>query len=281
MPTLRHTLKQATQDLAPISDSPCLDAELLLGHALQLTRTQLITRLDDDTLDLQAFVPLLARRLHSEPVAYILGEWEFFSIPLAIRPPTLIPRPETEHLVEAALECLPQPNAHILDIGTGSGCIPIALALNAPQCTFIATDIKPHNLGLAQENIERHGLSERIEVREGSLFDPITPDTPKFHLICSNPPYIPSTDRPTLSRDIQDYEDPDALFSGEDGLDLIRTLIDEAPNYLHPGGYLLLEIGHDQSGAVTQLLEQHHYNDIGFKHDLADIPRIAIAKRPL
>lgn len=280
MPTLRHTIEEATHRLSTISESPRLDTELLLAHALNLSRAQILARLDDD-LSTESFDALLARRLTSEPIAYILGECEFYSIPLTVRPPTLIPRPETEHLVEVALELIPNyKTPRILDIGTGTGCIAIAIAQHAPNARILATDIKQHNLTLAHENAQRHQLQDRIQFRLGSLFDPIEEGLPQFHLICSNPPYIATKDADTLSLDIQDFEDDDALFSGDDGLDIIRTLIQNAPYYLHPGGYLLLEIGHDQHAPVTQLLEEHGYDDIRFQQDLAGIQRVAIGRKP-
>lgn len=280
METLRTQLDNATQRLAAVSDSPRFDAELLMSHALEIDRSGLILRLDDAVRTPEAFSRMLERRLDSEPVAYILGEWEFFSMPLAIRPPTLVPRPETEHLVEAVLEVLPVPNARILEIGTGSGCIALALAHHAAECTIVATDIKRSNLLLALENATRHKLHTRIEFLEGNLFESIAERDTTYHVVCSNPPYVQTVDRDTLSRDVEHFEDPIALFAGGDGLDIIRLLIAQSGEHLEPGGYLIMEIGIHQHAPVTVLLEEYGYDDIHFKRDLAGIDRIAIARKP-
>ena len=273
-------LDDAARKLESVSDSPGLDAELLLCHALDLDRAGLMLRLNDALEIPDSFDSMLDRRLHSEPIAYILGEWEFYSMPLAIRPPTLVPRPETEHLVEAVLDLMPASDAQILEIGTGSGCIAMAIAKHAPSCTILATDIKPQNLELALENATRHGLEDRIVFAQGSLFEPITEPPQLVHVICSNPPYVASADQDSLSRDIRDYEDPDALFSGEDGLDLIRKLIAQAQDYLHPGGHLIFEFGIGQHETITVLLAEHGYDDISFRNDLAGIKRVAVGRKP-
>jgi release factor glutamine methyltransferase len=280
VPTIRHTIADAVKRLKFISESPRLDVEILLAHAIGVDRAQLLAKMDD-SISVVDFEHLLIRRLASEPIAYILEEWEFFSMPLAVRPPTLVPRPETEHLVEAALERVSVPSAQILDIGTGTGCVALALAQHVPDCTVVATDIQGHNLALAQENAERHGLRNRVEFILGNLFEPFLEREDCFHLICSNPPYIPEGDARTLSLDIQDYEDPIALFSGQDGLDIVRQLIEQAQEYLYPGGYLLLEIGQGQYDAVAGLFEAQGYDDIGFQADLAGIQRIAIGRKPV
>lgn len=280
MATLQSILDDAVQQLQSVSDSPKLDAELLLCHALDLDHAGLVLRLDQ-TLDIpDSFQTMLERRLSSEPIAYILGEWEFYSMPLAIRPPTLVPRPETEHLVETVLDLLPIPEAHILEIGTGSGCIPMTIGKLAPSCTIVSTDIKQDNLLLASENVTRHGLEDRITFIQGSLFEPISNPPLQFHIICSNPPYVATTDQDSLSRDIQDYEDPDALYAGQDGLNIVRQLIAQAQNHLHPGGYLIMEIGIHQHKSVSVLLEEHGYDTISFQKDLAGIERIAVGRKP-
>ncbi len=277
MPTIRATLDDATKRLKFITESPRLDAELLLEHVLKLDRAQLLAR-EDEEISNKEFELLLLRRLASEPIAYILEEWEFFSMPLSVRPPTLVPRPETEHLVEAALQRVSIAQSRILDIGTGTGCVALAMAQEVPDCIVVATDIQGHNLALAQENAERHNLDGRIEFRLGSLFEPVSGET--FDIICSNPPYIPEGDAPRLSLDIMEYEDPIALFSGTDGLDIVRELVNQGQDFLTPGGYLLMEIGQGQYSAVANLLEENGYDDIGFQADLAGIERIAIGRKP-
>ncbi|MFP6583287.1 MAG: peptide chain release factor N(5)-glutamine methyltransferase [Candidatus Hydrogenedentota bacterium] len=278
MATLRETILESVAKLSPVSDSANLDAELLLCHALKCTRAQFYARSTEEMPN-SNFEELLARRLKREPIAYILGEWEFFSLPLNVRPPTLVPRPETEHLVELALELLPHENCRALDIGTGTGCIPIAVVCNHEHIRFTASDIKANNLTLAAENAELNGVSERICFIQSDLFDTIG-DVDPFDLITSNPPYVPDPAWPGLSDDIRLYEDRDALLSGEEGLDLIRKIIPQAAEYLKPEGHLLLEIGAEQADAVSVLLEENGYNDISFRKDLAGIDRIAMGRKP-
>lgn len=277
MPTIRATLDDAIKRLKYITESPRLDAELLLEHVLKLDRAQLLAR-EDEEISNKDFELLLLRRLTSEPIAYILEEWEFFSMPLTVRPPTLVPRPETEHLVEASLQHVSVAQSRILDIGTGTGCVALAMAQEVPDCTVVATDIQGHNLALAQENAERHNLDGRIEFRLGSLFEPVSGEI--FDMVCSNPPYIPEGDAPRLSLDIMEYEDPIALFSGPDGLDIVREMVNQGQDYLTPGGYLLMEIAQGQYSAVANFLEENGYDEIGFQADLAGIERIAIGRKP-
>jgi release factor glutamine methyltransferase len=278
MSTIVETMLESAIQLNDVSDSAQLDVELLLCHALNYTRAQLIAH-RDESMPESDFPELLARRLKREPIAYILGEWEFYSLPLAIRPPTLVPRPETEHLVELALELLPKTDVRILEIGTGTGCIPIALVHQHPKLHAISADIKPYNLELARENAVRHNLDNRIEFIQSDLFENVGESTP-FDLICSNPPYVPDTDWDTLSDDIRVYEDRDALTSGDDGLDLIRKLIAQAQHYMLPNAPLLIEIGASQAPAVAVLLEEHGFHDINFRKDLAGIDRIAMGRKP-
>ena len=280
MPTLQSILDDAVRQLAGVTESPRLDAELLICHALSLTRASFLMMKNDEVDLPNSFAPMLERRLNSEPIAYILAEWEFFSIPLAIRPPTLIPRPETEHLVEAALELLPPHRTRVFEIGTGSGCIPIAIAKNAPECQIIATDIQPGNLALAQENADRHGLEDSITFIEGDLFEPVSGQRETFDIMCSNPPYVATTDEHLLSPDIRNFEDPAALYAGVDGLDIIRAIIQDAPPFIKPGGHLILEIGIHQRDRVSVLLEDHGFDRISFRNDLAGIPRVAIGRKP-
>jgi release factor glutamine methyltransferase len=278
MATLRAIITDATEQLSAVSESPQLDAELLACHALIIDRARYLTRLDEEC-EPNAFSDLLARRMAHEPIAYILGEWEFFSMPLTVRPPTLVPRPETEHMVEWALELLPKSGGDLLDIGTGTGCIPIAILANSVSTRAIATDIKPHNLDLAAENAQRNGLIDRIQFIESDLFGNIDSGN-SFDLICSNPPYIANGDWSTLSHDIRDFEDRDALLSGDDGLDHVRAIVIQAQDFLKPGAPLLLEIGAGQAESVSVLLAENGYNDISFRKDLAGIDRIAMGRKP-
>lgn len=276
--TLAHRLHLAEQQLASVTETPRLDAEILLAQALGLSRAALLARLRDQ-VPVSGFDNLLARRLNYEPIAYILGVWEFFSIEFRVRPPILVPRPETEHLVEVALEYLDKRpgTTRVLDLGTGTGCVALAIARNAPHCTACATDINPAALGLARENAEMLGIS--LELRHGDLFAALDADAAPFDAIVSNPPYVEEGDWPDLSPVIRHHEDPRALLAGTDGLDIIRRIITGAPAFLRPHGLLAFEIGERHRDAVSSLLEQAGYQEIGFRNDLSGIPRVAFARR--
>ena len=279
MPTLGERLETATRELSKVSESPRSDAEILMTHALGVSRARLLARLDHDA-DPANFDELLQRRLAHEPVAYILGEWEFYSLALEVRAPMLVPRPETEHLVEVVLERVANHPARILEIGTGTGCVAIALAKNAPECTLVATDVNPDALDLSRRNAARHGLESRIDWREGSLFDPIDADEAPFDVVCSNPPYVEESDYPNLSATIRLFEDRRALVAGPDGLFIIREIIGQAGEYLVPGGLLALELGLGQYTTVRQILIDAGFNAPEVRRDLAGIERIAYARKP-
>ncbi len=260
------------------SDSPRLDAELLLCHVLGKPRTYLFTwpeqRLPPEQL--AEFETLVQRRLQGEPVAHILGHREFWSLELAVSADTLVPRPETELLVEAALERIP-PDAEwqIADLGTGSGAIALAIASERPRCRVTAVERSEGALAVARKNAERHGLSN-VEFQPGSWFEPFAGR--RFEVIVSNPPYIPQQD-PHLEQGDVRFEPVTALASGADGLDDIRYLIAHAPEYLASPGWLLLEHGYDQGGDVMALLRQGGYGHIADLEDLQGHGRVAIGCR--
>jgi len=189
----------------------------------------------------------------------------------------LIPRPETEHLVEKVLELVANFAApRIVDVGTGSGCIAVALVHKLPQASFTAIDLSKSALSIARENAKRNGVDLRF--LEGDLLAPVTEE--KFEFVVSNPPYVPLTDRETLSVEVREYEPALALFAGEDGLEVYRRLIPAAYDALIPGGFVILEIGCGQSGAITELLTRYDFERIEFVADLQSIPRVACARRP-
>ncbi|MDX9971683.1 MAG: peptide chain release factor N(5)-glutamine methyltransferase [FCB group bacterium] len=278
-PTLGRRLTEAAGVLSEISESPRLDAELLLAHALGLTRSQLLARLHT-TAAASGFDALLERRLAHEPVAYILGEWEFFSLPLYVEAPILVPRPETEHLVEAVLDFIGNSPARVLDLCTGSGCVALAIAKNAPQCRVTATDRNPQALALAQQNAARLGVEDRVVFRLGDLFGALTESSGAFNAICANPPYVEDGAWDELAPDIRDYEDPRALLAGPEGLDLIDRIAREAGAWLEPGGFLALEIGMGQYSSVGGLLSGYGFTRIDSRRDLAGIDRIVTARAP-
>ena len=283
-PTIAQRLAAAADALASVSETPRLDAEILLAAALGLTRAQLLARLSD-RIDTRGFDGYVERRLNYEPLAYILGEWEFFSLPFTVRPPLLTPRPETEHLVETVLDYAAVWEAtrgrgsrrklRVLEVGAGTGCVAVSIAVNLPGAAVVATDINPLAIEIAGKNAARHGVE--IELRLGDLFDALEPDGSRFDVICSNPPYIEETAWHELSPVIRVHEDPRALLAGPDGLAVIRRLVAESPRRLVEGGMLAFELGRGQDDAVRQLLDSGPYRNIRFRNDLAGIRRIACA----
>ncbi|MBX7258533.1 MAG: peptide chain release factor N(5)-glutamine methyltransferase [Candidatus Hydrogenedentes bacterium] len=276
---MRECIELAARALESVSDSPQSDVEFLLAHALSITRSALLSRLDQ-SVDTTPFTPLLKRRLAHEPVAYILGEWEFFSMPLAVRAPMLVPRPETEHLVECVLEHVGKRPCRVLEIGTGTGCVALAVAKHAPNAEVFASDVNPAALRLASENAASLGLSSRVDFRLGDLFDTLPALAGTFDVVCSNPPYVAESEWSELSQTITLHEDPRALLAGPDGLDVIRRLVEEAWTWLNPGGLLAIEMGEGQWMKVKSLLEHRGYREADVVNDLAGIPRIAHAVRP-
>ena len=277
--TIEKLLDRAAARLDATSESPRLDAELLLAQLLGKSRTQLRTRPDleiDDT-DQRAFEGLLMARLQGAPLAYLAGEREFWSLPFRLSRATLIPRPETESLVEAALACIPPDQAwRIADLGTGSGIVAAAIASERLLCRITATDLDQAALDIAGENAARLGLGN-IEFRCGSWYQPL--DGLKFNLIVSNPPYIREGD-PHLDQGDVRFEPRRALVSGTDGLDAIRLIVENAPAHLQPGGWLLLEHGYDQAEAVRVLFHARHFMEVRSIRDLSGHERVTLGQLP-
>lgn len=252
-------------------DSARLEAELLLAHVLQTERLRLYVESDKplDDAEVDSFRELLKRRARGEPSAYITGGKEFYGIAFEVTPDVLIPRPETELIVDRARTLKP---ARILDVGTGSGCIAVACAVRLPEAAIVATDISPAALAVAAKNANGAGVSERVEFREGDLLAPVQADE-RFDLIVSNPPYVaPGAALPEV-----DLHEPHlALYAGADGLDILKRLIPAARAHLAEGGTLLVEIGEDQSEAV-QALARPHFTDVAVLADLASLPRLLVA----
>ena len=281
---LRQALTAAVAQLAAdpqLQATATRDAELLLLHAAQIPRVTLLAHPDRELNPGQQtrYEDTIARRLRHEPIQYITGHHEFYGLNLQVTPAVLIPRPETEHLVEAVLNLLPtdQP-LKIADIGTGSGAIAITLALHLPQADIAALDISAEALAIAQQNADTHYAADRIRFLQSDLLADLDPEAGTFDAIVSNPPYVASSDRNTLHPQVRDYEPPTALFAGESGLDIYRRLIPQARKALKPGGLLALEIGHGQQSAIASLLET--WRNVSFVNDLQQIPRVALAWRP-
>jgi release factor glutamine methyltransferase len=280
MPTLAESLESGTAMLAP-SPTARRDAELLLLHATRLTKTDLLTHPERELTERQKdhYQAAIARRARHEPIQHITGKQEFYGRSFIVNRLVLIPRPETEHLVEAALAIGPAPR-RMLDIGTGSGILAITLALELPATRITATDISPDTLAVAQQNAHALGAADRIRFVVSDLFSAYTdalPDDVRFDCIVSNPPYVSTSE--LLEPQVRDYEPAAALYAGDDGLAVYRRLIPEAFAHLEPGGSLLLEIGHGQREALHNLLAQSRFGNIRFINDLQGIPRVAIAQK--
>jgi release factor glutamine methyltransferase len=256
------------------------DAELLLLHTLQISRVTLLTRPGRElSAEQQAlYQASIRRRLQHEPIQYITGKQEFYGLLLDVTPAVLIPRPETEHLVEAVLAHLPTDiSLQIVDIGTGSGAIAIALAIHLPQAEITALDLSPEALAVAGANARKHSVANRVHMIQSDLLSAVNQSGQSFDSIVSNPPYIPESDRASLHPQVRDHEPAAALFAGADGLALYRRLIPEAHAALKPNGLLALEIGHGQREAIAALLES--WQEISFVDDLQQIPRVVLARK--
>jgi release factor glutamine methyltransferase len=300
---IRGALKEGIARLrAAHVASHTLAAELLLIHALGRDRTWLYTNPESalDPADAEKYFTLLARRAGGEPTQYLTGKQEFWGLEFEVTPAVLIPRPETEHVIEVALERLgergikinmktgaPSPPLCVADVGTGSGCLAVALAHELPHADFIATDISATALDVARRNAARHQVSDRIQFLETDLLESIsipplaTSHSPlAFDLIVSNPPYVARNEAPTLAREVRDHEPDAALFGGPSGLEIYGRLIEQAGPLLRSGGILVVELGYNSSDAVHKMFHvQHRWADIGITNDLAGIPRVVAAER--
>ncbi|MBS4706538.1 peptide chain release factor N(5)-glutamine methyltransferase [Aeromonas caviae] len=257
-------------------ESPRADADALLCHLLDCRRSYLMTWPEHelDAAQQATLAGWLARRLNGEPIAHLIGEREFWSLPLKVSPATLIPRPDTEVLVEQALARLPGGPCALLDLGTGTGAIALALKSERPDADVWAVDRMPAAAALARTNSAALGLP--IEVRDGSWFAPLS-DAPRFAMIVSNPPYIDGTDPHLHEGDVR-FEPRSALVAEEQGLADIRLIVTQAPTHLVPGGWLLLEHGWDQGEAVRQLLLQQGYVQVETVRDYGDNERVTLGR---
>lgn len=287
--TVLESLNQTTRRLRSHRiENPRLNAELLLARSLNLSREGLYRRFADLVKEREKEVleGLIHRRISGEPLQYILGLQEFWSIDFKVDPRVLIPRPETELLIEQSLPILLEQcfkrNPSVLEIGTGSGAIAIALAKEVKNIFLIATDISREALVLAKENAKSAGVQDRIQFLNGDLFGPLHPPKGKapFDLILSNPPYITRPKIGTLAKEVKDYEPRIALDGGEDGLAFYRRIIPEASFYLREGGWLLLEVALGQSGIVSEMIEKEgDFLKPESVSDLSGIGRVVKARK--
>jgi len=325
---IRTALKQGISQLRDAHvPSFTLAAELLLLHVLGRDRTWIYSHPEEEivTADLKQYFALIARRANGEPTQHLTGKQEFWGLEFEVTPDVLIPRPETEHLIEVALDrlalrelragrkqTLSGEGLQIADIGTGSGCIAVALAKELSGATIYATDISSAALAVAQRNAKRHSVSDRIHFRETNLLEnllsvgaryivpprsnaanpalgesPVTSHQSQvtsheslfFDLIASNPPYIGRREAATLMREVRDHEPEIALYGGEEGYELYADLITQSAAHLKPGGLIVLELGHHTLPAVHPLLVAPAWTNVGVTNDLAGVPRVIAAEK--
>ena len=281
--TLRQAVVLARQQIGAVEELEAtagMDAELLLLHTLSLPRTILYTypgRLLNER-EQAAFAAAVARRVEGEPIQYITGVQEFYGLTLAVTPAVLIPRPETELLVEAVLDRLPLTGElRVADVGTGSGAIAIVIAGRLPEARVLAVDRSPEALAVARQNAETHGVAARIEFHVGDLLGGLLPGAPLLDAVVSNPPYIPEGDRASLERQVREFEPALALFAGHDGMAIYERLLPQAWACLRPGGLLALEIGVGQREAIHSRLQG--WVAVQVLEDLRGIPRTVLARR--
>lgn len=280
--TVRRILEWTTAHLKKHgSDTPRLDAEILLAHARGCQRIQLYTQFDDPLGDAQRtqMRELVQRRAKAEPVAYLVGMREFFSLSFKVTSDVLIPRPDTETLVMEVLDGIKgQASPKVLDLCTGSGCVAIAVAKNAKSAHVTATDISTAALEIARENATRHAVTDRVEFIQSDLFAAISP-TARFDVIASNPPYIPSAEIDQLDAEVSHHEPRLALDGGPDGLDILRRIIDAAPSFANQNALLLLEFTPEQADALKTIVTAHAaYQDVSIQKDLGHRPRVLKAR---
>lgn len=276
---LRDARSRLMAALALEPDVAALEAHVLLGHAMNKARAYLLAHPEAelDCNNRAAFDALLQRRLSGEPIAYILGQREFYGFEFSVTPAVLIPRPETELLVELALECIPpQQPMQILDLGTGSGAIAVTLAKLRPQALITAVDVSPDALAIARQNAARL-RTDNIRFIASDWFQALDP-TSQFDLIIANPPYIAANDPHLQQGDVR-FEPLNALQSGADGLDAIRRIAQESQRFLTPNGQLMFEHGYNQQEACANILASFAYANINCQRDLAKQPRVSSGKK--
>ena len=273
-----------------------LATELLLLHVVDRDRNWIYSHPEENLSEATAenFLRLIARRAAGEPTQHLTGRQEFWGLQFRVSPDVLIPRPETEHLMEVALDRLAvrelrvgRPprltgeNIAIVDVGTGSGCIAIALAKELPGAVIFATDISPAALKMARDNAANLGFAERIEFIESNLFEKLARQDRllMFDLVVSNPPYVSRGAANSLSIEVREHEPAVALYGGEEGYEFYRQLIYQAEQHLNPGGLLVIELGYDSLPAVEPLLDSVRWANVGLTNDLAGIPRVLSAER--
>jgi len=281
--TVRELLKWTTDFLRKNNvEAAAFEARLLMGHALKCTPIEVVTRYDEEPVDAgrTAFRELIRRRVEGWPVAYLTGTKDFYLLSFDVTPAVLIPRPDTETLVQCALDLLKgKAQPKVLDLGTGSGCIAISLAHRCKTAELTATDVSPDALAIAAQNAKKHTVGERVQFRKGDLFAAV-PEGAKYELIVSNPPYIAPSEIETLAPDVKDHEPRLALDGGPDGLAFYRRIAAEAGRFLEPGGTVAVEIGSTQATAVREIFAAVGGWSLGNTiSDMAGRPRVIAARK--
>lgn len=271
--------RELEMQLRSVTDSWKQEARTILCHVLKCEPIDLVLSKDKvlEVIDVEKIREVLMLRMKRMPLQYGLGYEYFYGLPFKVNASVLIPRPETECLVEYVIQKVGDATLKILDVGVGSGAIVVSLAHNLKSCVFVASDISEEALSVAKENATMNGVAHRISWVKSDLLDQIEPV--HYDIIVSNPPYIPKCDALTLAPEVLDFEPHLALFGGEDGLDLYRRLIPDAKKYLKPEGWLILEAGHDQSEAILSIFKENGYIQRGTFKDLNAVPRFIYGKK--
>ena len=258
------------------------EADGLLQHVIGRDRTFVLAHPEHQLsqAQLQTFQELLKRRAAGEPLQYLTAHQSFFGLDFEVAPGVLIPRPETELLVELALELIQgTPATRLCDVGTGSGCIVISLLHERTDAHAVAIDISAAAIEMARRNALRHEVENRLTFVQANCFSSLSPAEFSFDLIVSNPPYVAEDELAGLQREVRDHEPREALAGGPDGLDVVRRLLNESADFLKPGGHLLIEIGFNQAAAVQSLVEQQDWLAKGIRPDLQGIPRVVVLQK--
>jgi len=284
--TIAEAIQKAAKELSGHNvPNARLDAELLLRHTLGKDRAWLLAHMQDrlDEQGQSSFEQSIERRILREPLQYITGTQEFWGLPFSVTPDVLIPRPETEFVVEAALKAVSGLDTPVIvDLCTGSGCIAISLAKELPKARIFATDRSDRAVYMARENARKNGVADRIRFLEGDLFGPLEEMDLRGRIdgIAANPPYVRSGELTTLQPEVRDFEPETALIAGPEGTEIAERIIHQAPEYLKPGGLLIMEMGIGQAAALRKIIEHtHQFGPIEIVKDLAGIERVITAKR--
>jgi len=288
LPTISEAIAEGARRLAEARiDEARRTAGVLLGHLLGVDRAYLITRSDEQIDDptYQTYLALIERRAAGEPLQYITGHQEFYGLDFLVTLDVLIPRPETEFLVERVITLAREFREHsplIVDVGTGSGCVAVAVAANVPRARLIATDVSYAAVDIARRNASQNGVEDRIQFLTGDLLTPLAERGLEgaVDILASNPPYVDEGKPELIQREVREWEPREALFGGADGLDFYRRLLENGVSYVKPGGHLIFEIGYSQLDSIKGLIEESRWKLVDVTRDLQGIPRTLTLQRP-